>query len=507
MSLLDENKKDENNSQKVELYINNDKGNLEEDGINLMNVFSLMNKRKKIFLPLIVVFLLLGLIIPVLMYEVKDKEENAIAVIGFEYGGASEGLNPDGTRLDVNYIKSSYIIQNALNNITLSTKPSISAIANNISISGILTNDTQQKLEIINKMIEGDEKYLSQLQTFTLKYRTQYIVTLKNGFANGSKQIKLNDNELNNLLNAITDAYRDYFIETYNDIKLVDNRLASFNEDSHDYLDTLDEVKSFLNYLESYCNSKAASAPWFRASDGLSFNDLANLINTMSDLDIDYIYSYIYLNNVSKNAHSQLTSYKYQLREANLNLAEVNSNITTVKQSIADYKADQIMIASADSTDTTKAEVTSDYYNNLINQEIALNEEKSSLEKQISLLNEKITKLQGEAATEEQVQKAEEYINDSLVNAQDLFNIVNNHANELFESSTYKNSYLEVFQTNTQAESLKDNLKKIIIGAAVGLVLGIVVWCVDGFIIELKKSNKKEENEAINNTKEVSHNA
>lgn len=481
-------------NQKVELYINHDNAH-DEEGINLLNVFSNMKKRFLFFLPLMFILIILGLVVPVLMYETKAKNDNTIVVIGFEYEGSEEGLAPDKTILDVNYIKSSYIIQEALNSITLDNTPSISSIANNITVSGILTSDTQQQLEVIYALSESDDKYLQYLQEFELKYRAQYIVTLENGFKSGNSKVTLNSNDLEHLLNAITNAYSNYFIETYNDVKLVENRLESLNQDSYDYLDLLDEVKSYLTYLNNYCNEKYAVAPWFRASDGLSFNDLSNIIYTMSDIDIDYIYSYIYLNNISKDKESQLTIYNYEKRQAELDLAEINTNIASLEASIAAYKSDKVVIATTDGNQSTEAEVTSDYYNGLINKQIELNEEKSSLEKQISVLSDKITNLEGSTASAEQIAKAETHVEESLNNALSLYELVNNHTIELFNSSAYKNNYLTTIETTENGSTLMDNMKKIVIGVAIGVVLSISIWCVDALIIEIKRDKKAERKE------------
>ena len=69
-----------------------------------------------------------------------------------------------------------------------------------------------------------------------------------------------------------------------------------------------------------------------------------------------------------------MLSYKYQLREANLNLDQTNNDIGTLKEAIANYKDDEVVISSQDYLTSQTAKVTSDYYNNLVNQLTNLND-------------------------------------------------------------------------------------------------------------------------------------
>ena len=459
-------------SKKIDLYINNNEGD-SEAGISIMNIFGYMKQRFHIFVFVILITLIIGLLVPVLMYEVKGNKEQAIAVLGLDYNGAEEGLAPDGKALDISYIKSSYIIQNALNSVKLHKEVSTALVQANLVITGVLTDGTKQKLEIIDKLEAAKSAEFAKLiQDFSLEYRAQYIISLDNEFIDGRKKITLSSSDLNHLLAAIVSAYNDYFNETYQDHKLPTNNMEAIDINTLDYLDVLDEVSTFLTSLESYCATKANVIPGFRASDGMSFVDLVDVIHTIKESDIDYIYSYIYLNNVSKNYSEQLANYKYQKRQANLELSEVNENIATTKNSI---------------------DVTSDYYNELVLSLTSLNERKSALEERITVLDNRITMLEGAPATAEQVNKAESYVASAISNANNIYNIVNNCSNELLSSNAYQNSYMHSIVTS-EASSIKDSLKLFAIGAGAGLFIGVAIWAVDAFILEVR-NNKREEKE------------
>ena len=489
-------------SKKIDLYINNN-DNVDAGGISIMNIFGYMKQRFHIFAFIILITFIIGLLVPFMMYSLKDKNEEAIAILGFDYEGAEEGLAPDGSKLDISYIKqSSFLIQNALANVELSENLTAALIQSNITIAGVLTDETKQQQEIMDKLkAEKSTDYAKMVQSFSPKYKAQYIISLKNGFkaSENSKKINLPNKELSQLLSAILNAYVDYFNETYRDSVLPSNQLDAIDTNTLDYLDILDEVYNYLTYLENYCLARKDYVSGFRASDGMSFSDLASIIHTVKNSDIDYIYSYIYLNNVSKDPNLQITNYKYQKRQANLDLVEVNEAINTTKNSIDNYKADKVVVSSVDSTQTTTVDVNSDYYNNLVLELSTLNERKTALEERITVLDKRIEMLEGTPATAEQVSKAESYINTALANANIIYNIVYNHSDELVNSNAYQNQYMHAIITS-DSDSIKDSMKLFLIGAGAGLFIGLAAWAVDAFILEIRDSQRRQK-EALKDEK------
>lgn len=493
-----QNKQEQNeslaDSKKIDLYINNEQD--QEQGISIMNVFSTLGKRFHLYLWVMISTLLLGLLVPTLIYTFKDKKEAAVAVLGFDYAGAEAETAPDGGKLDITYLKSSYIIQNALNNVTLSKPLTYAQVQSNISISRPLTDDTKRTQEIINELKEAkNNDYADLVKNFVLRYRQQYFVTLNNGFGNGNSKIRLNTADLSHLLSAIMSSYNDYFIETYQDRNLPNNYLAAINEETLDYLEVLDNVSSSLSYLKGYCDSRYALLPTFRTRDGISFADLSNIIGTLQSVDIDYIYSYIYLNNVYKDKLVLQTYYEMQKRDAELSLTETNANIATLEASIATYPESQVVVQTTEGGAQVTISQTDPAKNALELQLSSMNEQKSALEERISVLTDRITRLDGTPATEEQKAKADEYISTALGDARSVYDMVNKNATELFESNAYKSRYMHSITTNV-SERFSASLKLFVIGAAAGAVIGLIAWIGDAFIIEfkaVKKANEKKE--------------
>ena len=471
-------------SKKIDLYINNQDD--QEQGISIMNVFSRLKARFHFYIWVILIGLLAGLLVPTLMYTFKDKKESAVAVLGLDYALADEGKAPDGTALDISYLKSSYIVQNALGSVTLSRQVSTAQVQANLQIAGVLTDETKQKMDIINKLEEvKNNDFAKILQDFKLEYRSQYIISIGNVFSDGNSKFTLPSSDLSRILTAVTDSYADYFVETYQDKVMPSNYLEAINVETLDYLDILDEVDNSLKYLQEYCEERADFLPGFRAKDGKTFGELASMIEDSRSVQIDYYTSYIYLNNVYVDPNMALTNYKIQKRDAELALNETIANINTTQNSIDNYKPDKVVINSTDGSTPITVDVTSDTYNALILKLKDLNAQKSSLEERIAKLTDRISRLEGTPANDEQKAKAKSMVDEALARAKEYYEHVNENAKELFSSNAYTSKYMHAI-TTYESERFSDNLKLFAIGAAAGLLLGLIIWIGDAFVLEFK---------------------
>ena len=478
-------------SKKIDLYINND--NDGEQSISIMNVFSRLKQRFHIYGFVMLIGLLVGLLVPTIMYTTKDSKDTAVAIVGLDYAGAEDGLDPRGEKLDITYVKSSYVVQTALNNVVLPQKISASQVQSNLKITGILTEETRQQMDIINKLEEiKNNEYGKLITSFSLRYRAQYVISLKSVFKDGNNKVTLSSADTSRLLNAITDAYNDYFVDVYQEKRLPSDYLDAINSDKLDYLDTLDAISNSYDYLSGYCSDRASFVPNFRASNGKSFTDLSNMISTVKNTEIDDYYSYIYMNHVSKDKDVQLTNYKIEKREAEYQLDEVNANITNLQNSIDNYKPDKVTVNDTNGSGTIEVDVYPAAYYQLVLDLKSLNETKSALQKRISVLTDRIAMLEGPDATDEQKTKAQEYVTKALINAKNTYSLVKDVSAELFASNSYRSRYMHTVSTYT-SEKLTDNLKMFLIGGGVGFALGLVIWVADAFILEFKDVKRRNE--------------
>ena len=494
-------------NQKVEVFVKRD-GDNDVAELDLMRVFSNMGRKKGIYIWIMLLFLLIGFSVPMLITELTKDDESVSTVISFMYPGAATEKAPDGTNLNVRYISSSYILQKAIKRTNLSENIPISAIERNITIERLLNETTKQNLEVIKKVTETskDSKDFAEVLNVDYKYEGKYIITLSNGFSTNPearKKTYLPGNELSVLLNNIVESYNEYFFDTYSSMTLPENHLDSIINTELDYIERLDEIIKLFNRLSAYCtdSNKGKYLTYRSKKDGMSFADINRCIKLVRDIDVDYLYSYIFANNITKGSKTTVVKYEYNLVNTERELNSILSTIENNKNLINGYKNDTIAVSiagslSEDGASKISSSVT-DYYNSLIINQSASYRKKADVAEEIDNLNYKINGFKKVRQNSTQL----EYIENEMENLVDmcitLFELTKNHAEEIIESVSYKNSYLSFISAQNTTTSLFDasNIKKLLIGMIAGLLLAVFIWGMDGLIEELK-SNAPQENKA-----------
>ena len=452
--------------------------------IDLVEVFKNMGKRKKIFLRLVALCLVIGMAVPLLLFQINKQPDSAAAILTFE-----EDYNDL-----VADIKSSFVLQNALNRAGLADTVSFGAVANAITIERVLSEETKQQLEVIRRMDDNAQQKYEKLLAIEFRYTNQYIVTMKNEFAaNGSKKsFSLPAGQTRELLDAVMDAFRDYLFDLRADRKLPDNVLASFNVTTTDYLDSLDNIRDALDVIVDYCSAKEKKYDFFRSvKDGLSFADLRDAAETLRDTSIDYIYSYVYTNAFSDNVDEMLTRYKYMIRSLDIKLEEINTNIETGLKNIAEYRNKETAIIMPDADSTQSVISTTDYFNGLVLHQVELYEEKSEIEYEKNVYQDRIKRY--EKASTKKSDQAKDEIAAIYEKTAVLYALVSDHAAELFASDYYGYSYFNDIVITVEGTPLSSAAKNVGIGAVVGILIGVCIWGLDGLAMELARSKEKGE--------------
>lgn len=487
-------------NQKVEVFV---KRETEETygELDLIRVFSNMGKKLHIYAWIIILFMLIGIAVPMIMVEMGKETKNISALISFRYPGAKDDKAPDGSPLNIRYISSSYILQKALSNTKLSKSITIGSIEQNLSVERLFNESTKQNLEVLQKVTETskDSKDFSQVLNMNYKYDGKYVITLANGFGLGSnskKKIYLSDNELATLLNNIITTYNEYFYTTYGFLKLPDNNLDSIRNSDLDYIERLDEIESLFKTLSSFCTDKNKGdyLTYRSKRTGLSFIDMNNCLKLIKDISVDYFYSFIFAENITKGDLSTITKYKYNLTNLERRYNSIISTITDNERLLSMYKNDNIAINSADEKTNTISSSVTDYYNTLIMNQTQLYQSKAELGEQIENLNYKISGFDSNKL----LSTNHEYIKTGLQNLENIctimYNLIREQSEEILESSSYKTFYMDYIGAQLVSNSIftASNIKKVLIGMVAGLILAIFIWGMDGLIEEMKRSSPQE---------------
>ena len=465
--------------QKIELIINQPDRMEDEGEIDLVSVFSNMGRKKRIFLPLLAMFLILGLIIPMLIAELSNRNPDAQAVVQLTYEDAQTVSFP------------SLVLQEALDETVLSQTITISELESNILIEQLLSEETRQKLEVLEQEIEADKSSVGDAGEITLDYENVYIITLSNGFGNpdARKKIYLDATEIQDLLNNIIAAYNNYLYLSKVDILMPDADLSTLSIDDLEYIERLEVIRKNLKTLRSYCQENQNRFPNYRsAANGLSFQDLGAYVALINSVDVNYLYSFVKMRGVAENAATLLDRWAYALRNTQLALDEIESRIESNDAIIREYENESVALSSMDGDFSQSTSVTTEYYNSLVRSQIQLYDRKAELEQSILELEDRIA-TSSENSSEEMLRYVGAEYAYVYRDALGIQQLVSDYADELLVSDTVENSFMT--STGAQTDSVSffsgGNLKNAAIGGVVGLVIALALWAVAGFAEEFKK--------------------
>ena len=491
-------------NQPISLIVNRPEA--DETSINLGNVFHNMKLKSRVYAWVLVLCLVVGICAPLLLYQISKPELTVSSIVTLRYEVQPKGSRsawpvtdltaPDGSQLDVNQVTSSYVLQTALDSLSLSKHVTAAALRNNIGIKTLLTEESSRTKESLQGLAENkNADAYKQMVDAEMKYQNRFVVSLTNGFKEDedSKVVQdLTDTELKLLLDRVLTVYNEYLIRTYADVKLPEDTFSMIDIQELDISDSVDELRKGINALYSYCSEKSATVKAYRSREtGRSLEDWMKTIQTFKSINIDYLYALVSDNAVTRDKTSLLTNWKYQLRMAQNNLDEINENITETRKILKNYKNDEVYLSMQESDAAKMTKASTDYYNSLVLQLTGYYDQVAELKATIAEYTDRINKLDAmkETAVSEDI---EAELSRSLTSAQSLYNGIRAHMEELFVSPMYT-----TYEDHSAAQGklpgfLAANVKKIIIGAVAGAVIACGVWFLAGLAPEFSKGRKAE---------------
>ena len=491
----------------------------DEATIDLGNVFHNMKVRKRLFAWVLVLCLTIGICAPLLLYQISKPELTVSSVVMLryevpkaayrsrlrngqitlaeaEFEPVTDLTAPDGDDLDLNQITSSYVLQTALDGMTLSKAVTVTALKRNISIRTVLTDDSQRIKEALAGLAEAkNAEAYTQLQEAEMKYQNRFVVSLANGFKEDEEDRiakDLKDAELKELLDRILTIYNDYLVRTYADITLPDDAISVIDVQELDVLDSLDQLRSGIDKLYDYCDEKTDSVKAYRSwKTGRSLEDWMETLQTFRNINVDYLYSMVSENAITRDKSTLLTGWKYLLREAQNQLDEVNARIDETKKLLTAYKNDEVIVSMQESDAAKSTKASTQYYNDLILQQAEDYEKIAELKTTIADYTDRINRMSEKDQTEV-TEEVEAELARSVESAQTLYEQISAHMEEVFESPLYK-TYEDHSTPQGKLENfLVASLKKMIIGAVAGVVIACGVWFLAALLPEFSKGRKEE---------------
>ena len=192
-----------------------------------------------------------------------------------------------------------------------------------------------------------------------------------------------------------------------------------------------------------------------------------------------------------------LTSYQYQLRNAQTKWDIVNKNIETNDKILETYKNDQIYVSMQESDGSKSTMQTTDSYNKLILEQAKNYAELAKLEIQITDLSGKIASLKSDvtSVSDEALEEATGELEKALEASRVVYEGVKAHMEEIFGSAFYTNYAEHTVPQGKLQNFLVANLKSMLIGAAAGLVIACGLWFLAALAPEFRRGRKDDEEE------------
>lgn len=411
----------------------------------LLTLRGLAQQTKRIFVLWLVCAVVLGLVSGCAALLLKEKQMRVQAAVEFTFSGVENGKDPAGNEFDAaKQLKSPVVLKNALDTLGYDANTlSVDDLRDNITVKSIIPEDAIDKLLAYKSVFDaGNSNALNAVQAMlNVSYHpTRYIISFD------PTEVGVSGEEGTQVMNAVLDAYKQYFYETYGYNKALGTAVLAVDYHDYDYERAIEVFDNSLESAQRYVNTLAnEDSTGFRSvATGYSFTDLANALGTLRSEDLGWISSYVTVNNVTKDRDMLLTNYEYRIENLKRQKTAAETNLASIEASIAAYQKDTVLIVGSDknSSDITFSQA-SDQYDNMINRKLSTQAEIAECTKDIAYYEERVNELQmaSNSATKAQMNYLDEQLDKLYNKITALLETVDATADEFYENVAFANAY------------------------------------------------------------------
>lgn len=287
-----------------------------------MKRFRVFDYIKKYQIPIIILSLLAG----ILFYGYMQNQQtySASAVISYTNSGASMGMAPDGSAIDVSEIYSSQVMTQVFERMGMDYQEhNLDNLRSRVVVDAIVTEEEAAVQEAKNSV--GEE-----VTSKPTKYYVTFTAT-KNDSENPEAFAR-------QVLDNILDVYIQNYGENHINSLAAANSISDLNERDYDYLEMAEILEASINDTLTSIYQKFQQDNTFRSAiNGYSFTDLYQEFDLLRKNELSNIYAYVLNNKVTKDKAALLAKYENRIKNFYLNNDASETEITAINNVIDSY--------------------------------------------------------------------------------------------------------------------------------------------------------------------------
>jgi hypothetical protein len=295
------------------------------------------------------------------------------------------------------------------------------------------------------------------------------------------------------LLERILDAWNHYLVKTYAEMKLPDDAVSAISIEELDIPESVDQIREALNAMYSYSEGQSDEVKAYRSyQTGYTLTDLMERMQLLLNTEVENLSAYVFSNGIAADRARVIDNYRYRLLMAQTELKEINENTAAIKKLLDNYKNDQILVASTSAEGDEAAQTVQTntaYYNELLVQQVENEQLAAQKRQEVIEYESRISALNNaeNVVTQAEIDAVEDELSALLSKSEDLVQQLRSHMSEIFSTDFYNTLADHSVAISDSKGFLSAASKKMIIGLALGLLIGLGLWFMGGLLPELTK--------------------
>ena len=229
-----------------------------------------------------ILFLVLAALIIFSVYSALHREDSVKATLILRYEQAYEGLNPNGSRFNINELMGEEIL---------------SQVIEKTGLTGVLTVDMLR--DSISIKASGSQEPTNQY------IASEYTIWLNNSYLPNYISAR-------SMLNVLMMTYKNYFLKNYgrNDVVLSIDWSQTRAWEYLEFANIIDvKINNIIAYLESL---QTESGTYNYQTEGESFRSLANSVSAFRDVYLNKYTAFVTNNNLFRDSVKYRNKLRYK---------------------------------------------------------------------------------------------------------------------------------------------------------------------------------------------------